>query len=147
MSVTTPHLNRPDTFGDQGFLSRGSAILHVHATSASRVVVGASGEIDAANGRALGRYVERHTRGFQQLVVDLHAVDFCGSEGFRALYYLSVHCARTDMDWVVVASSAVRRLLAICDPNRDLPVADQIDCAHARLDHVQRCRYPDVVAN
>jgi anti-anti-sigma factor len=94
------------------------------------------GEIDAVNGRALGRYVERHTRISRQLVLDLRAVDFFGSQGFTALYYISVHCARSDVDWVIVGSPAVRRLLAICDPDGELPLTDALSSALARLDRL-----------
>jgi anti-anti-sigma regulatory factor len=34
-----------------------------------------------------------------QLVLDLSAVNFFGTQGFAALHYISVSCARNDMDW------------------------------------------------
>ena len=63
---------------------------------------------------ALGRYVESHTGISKQLVLDLRAVDFAGTPAFTAMYYISVHCARTDVDWTTSASAAARRL-ATCD--------------------------------
>src|SRR5206468_9236661 len=99
--------------------------------SATRVAVAVLGEIDAVNGRALGRFVGRHTRVSGQLVLDLRGVDFCGTEAFTALYYISVHCARRDVDWMIVASHSVRRLLSICDPEGELPLVDNLASALA----------------
>jgi len=146
MSVAT-HLNRPDIFGVEQSTSCGNATFIAYRASATRVVVTVSGEIDAANGRAFGRYVERHARGGRQLVVDLRGVAFCGTDGFRALYYVSVQCARSDVDWVIVGSRAARRLLAICDPDGDLPLVDEINCAQTRLDHLERCHSGNFLTN
>lgn len=114
----------------------GNAVFSVRTCSPHRVAVAVVGEIDAVNGRALGRYVARHTRVSRQLVLDLRAVDFFGSQGFTALYYISVHCSRSDVDWVIVASAAVQRLLAICDPDGELPSATDLSSALARLDRL-----------
>ena len=99
------------------------------------------GDIDAVNGRALGRYVERHTRMSQQLVLDLRAVDFCGTQAFTALYYISVFCARSDVDWMIVGTPPVQRLLTICDPEGELPLVDGLPTALARLDRLAQCRH------
>ena len=88
------------------------------------------------NGRELGRYVERHTRISKQFVLDLRAVDFFGGQAFTALYYISVYCARSDVDWIIVGSPPVRRLLAICDPESELPLADDLPSGLARLDRL-----------
>jgi hypothetical protein len=45
-----------------------------------------------------------------------------------------VHCTRSDVDWSIVASRAVRRLLSICDPDGELPLAEDLDEALPRLD-------------
>lgn len=99
------------------------------------------GEVDAVNGRELGRYVERHTGISRQLVLDLRAVDFFGSFGFTALYYISVHCSRNDVDWAIVGSPAVRRLLSICDPEGELPLVDDLATALGRLDRLAQRRH------
>ncbi|MBB2990276.1 anti-anti-sigma factor [Mycolicibacterium iranicum] len=119
----------------------GSAVFGVRSCSANRVAVAVLGEVDAVNGRELGRYVERHTRASKQLVLDLRAVDFFGSQGFTALYYISVHCARRDVDWAIVASPPVRRLLTVCDPDGELPLADDLSSALARLDRLAHHRH------
>ena len=71
-------------------------------------------------------YVERHTGISKQLVLDLRAVDFFGGHEFTALYYISVHCARNDVDWMIIGSHPVRRLLSICDPEGELPLVDDL---------------------
>lgn len=108
--------------------------------SSHRVAVAVIGEVDAVNGRELGRYVERHTGISRQLILDLRAVDFIGSLGFTALYYISVHCSRSDVDWAIVGSPAVRRLLSICDPEGELPLAADLATALARLDRLAHRR-------
>jgi anti-anti-sigma factor len=105
-----------------------------------RTEITVTGEVDAANGRALGNYVERHTGTSTQLVLDLRAVDFFGSQGFTALFYISVHCTRSDVDWMLLASPPVRRLLTICDPDGELPLASDHDTATARLNILARRR-------
>ena len=104
--------------------------------SSSRVLVTVEGDIDATNGRSLGRYVERNTGASMQLVLDLSGVNFFGTEGFAALHYISVSCARNDMDWMIVGGRDVRRLVRICDPEEILPLADRLESALARLDRI-----------
>lgn len=113
-----------------------NATFAVRRCSRDRIAVGVRGDIDAVNGRDLARYVVHHTRASRQLVLDLRSVDFFGTQGFTALYYISVHCARTDVDWAIVGSRHVRRLLAICDPDGELPLADNLRAALRRLDRI-----------
>jgi anti-anti-sigma factor len=117
----------------------GRATFAVRHVSSTRTAVAVTGEIDAVNGRDLGRYVERQIGASKQLVLDLRAVDFFGSAGFTALYYyISVHCARSDVDWVIVGSPAVRRVLSICDPDGVLPLVDDLVTGLAQLDRRAR---------
>ena len=68
-------------------------------------------------------------------------MDLFGTHAFTALYYISVHCARNDVDWMISGSHPVRRLLSICDPEGELPLADDLLSALARLDRLAQCRY------
>ena len=77
-----------------------------------------------------------------QLLLDMRAVDFFGAQGFSALHFVSVRCSRLDVDWVVVGSRSVLRLLAILDPDRELPLADDFDSACRHLEHLVCRRYP-----
>ena len=105
---------------------------HHRATfSASRqsdktVVVTVSGEVDAANSRALSDYVERHIAGCPQLVLDLSGVGFFGTAGFATLHHVNVICAQYRASWVLVVAPELRRFLKICDPDDILPLADSV---------------------
>lgn len=37
-----------------------------------------------------------------------------------------MHCARNDVDWMIIGSHPVRRLLSICDPEGELPLVDDL---------------------
>ncbi|MET0896294.1 MAG: STAS domain-containing protein [Mycobacterium sp.] len=137
----TIRLYRPDPASAQQSVRCGRATFELHRRTPTRVEITVAGDVDAVNGRALGGYAERHTGTSQQLILNLQAVDFFGSQGFTALYYISVHCTRSDVDWMILAGPPVRRLLAICDPGNELPVAADIDTANARLDQLARYRY------
>jgi anti-anti-sigma factor len=104
----------------------------MHYVTPKRVLVTAAGDIDATNRQALGRFGERHIRVSQELILDLSDVDFFGSQGFTALHYISVRCAGRDMDWMLVCNRSVRRILQICDPDGELPMADDTGIALAR---------------
>ena len=119
----------------------GRATFSVRRVSQTRMVVAVVGDLDAVNARALGRYVERHVRFSKQLIIDLRAVDFAGSQAFTALYFISVHCARGDVDWIILGGHPVRRLLSICDPEGELPLADDLLSGLRRLDRLAQCRY------
>ncbi len=114
----------------------------MHDLAAARVLIAVRGEVDATNRHAIGRFVERHSRISQQLILDLTSVGFFGSQGFTALHFVSVHCARRDVDWMIVAGPTALRILRICDPDDELPVVGDIGDALARLDHLARSRHP-----
>ena len=119
----------------------GRAVFVAQGLAAARVLVGVRGDVDATNCHALGRFVERHTGVSKQLILDLAGVDFFGSQGFAALHYISVQCARRDVDWMIVGGRTVRRILRVCDPDAELPLVKDIAAALARLDHVAKCRH------
>jgi anti-anti-sigma factor len=107
----------------------------------ARMLISVKGDVDATNRQALGRFVQRHTRVSKQLILDLSGVNFFGSQGFTALYYVSVQCARRDVDWMIVGSQTVLRILRICDPDGELPVVGDLSAALTRLDHVAKCHH------
>jgi anti-anti-sigma factor len=119
----------------------GRAVFTAEELSDGRVLIAVRGDIDATNRHALGRFVARHIRISKQLILDLTGVDFFGSSGFTALYYISVQCARRDVDWLIAGSRTVLRILRICDPDGELPVAGDMAAAFARSDHIAKCRH------
>jgi anti-anti-sigma factor len=140
-AVGTLRMYRPDAAPLDDLQHCGRASFAVRHPSATRTAVAVLGEVDAFNARELGRYVVRHTHLSKQLVLDLRAVDFFGSQAFTALYYISVYCARGDVDWIIVGGAPVRRLLSICDPDGELPLADDLSSGLRRLDRLAQCRY------
>jgi anti-anti-sigma factor len=137
----TAQLHKAKNARADDFQRCGRATFVVRQSAPTRVVVAVIGDIDALNARDLGHYVERHIRASKQLVLDLRAVDFAGCPAFTALYYISVHCTRGDVDWTIIGSHHVRRLLSICDPAGELPIVDDLAVGLTRLDHLAQCRY------
>ena len=101
----------------------------------STAVITAHGELDAANAQEFADYVLRHTARAGNLVIDLSSLDFFGTAGFSALHTVNVRCAGDSVRWALVPSSAVTRLLRICDPDSALPACASVDAA---LSAVQR---------
>lgn len=93
------------------------------------VVITAHGEIDAANSQELVDYAFRHGDRINRLVLDLTGVDFFGTSGFSALHTLNVRCAGESIRWASVPSTAMTRLLRICDPDSTLPFFGGVDTA------------------
>jgi anti-anti-sigma factor len=94
-------------------------------------VVSAHGELDAANAQDFAAYALQHVGDGKQIVLDLAGVEFFGTAGFSALHTLNVRCAAEGVEWAMVPSSAVARLLRICDPDATLPVAAGVEIAIA----------------
>jgi anti-anti-sigma factor len=139
MAVGTVRIGSPDPSIVDEHRQCGKATFAVRRLSPSRHAVAVIGDIDAENGRNLGRFVEEHTGISRQLVLDLRAVDFAGTQAFTALYYISVHCSRNDVDWIIVGSHPVRRLLSICDPDGELPFVDDFPSGLNHLERSARC--------
>jgi anti-anti-sigma factor len=121
---------------DQHEVHHRAAFTACHS-SESTVLVTVTGEVDAANGRALAGYVERQIVSCRRLVLDLRLIDFFGTGGFAALHNINVTCSRRGVTWQMKAGRQVRRLLAVCDPDGVLPiespqsVLDEVDTATA----------------
>ena len=74
----------------------------------------------------------------QRLALDLTGIEFFGTAGFSALHTLNVRCAGAGVEWVLVPSTAVSRLLRICDPDSALPIAATMPAALSQLQADQR---------
>jgi anti-anti-sigma factor len=92
-------------------------------------VITAHGELDAANAQEFVDYALRHAPHTDRLVLDLTGVEFFGTAGFSALHSVNVRCAAEKIEWAMAPSSAVTRLLRICDPDSALPICDSVDTA------------------
>ena len=92
-------------------------------------VITAHGELDASNAQEFVDYTMRHVVKTERLVLDLSGVEFLGTAGFSALHTVNVRCAGENVDWALVPSAAVTRLLRICDPDSALPICRSTDAA------------------
>jgi anti-anti-sigma factor len=95
----------------------------------SAAVITVHGDLDASNTHEFTEYALRHADHTHRLVLDLSGVDFFGTAGFSALHTVNVRCAGANVDWAVVPSSGVSRLLRICDPDCALPIASTVQTA------------------
>lgn len=100
------------------------SIFSARHQQSSTVVVTVDGEVDATNNRALARYVESQVAGSTRLELDLRLVDFFGTAGFAALHNINVICSGCEVRWTLRAGRQLRRLLAVCDPEGNLPLED-----------------------
>lgn len=112
-------------------MTSATARLSTRVLDPPTTLISVRGELDAANAHPFVDYALR-TPG-DTLVLDLSDVEFFGVAAFSAIHTLNVRCARADVEWVLVPSPAVTRLLRVCDPDATLPVADTVDEALARL--------------
>jgi anti-anti-sigma factor len=101
-------------------------------------VITATGELDASNAQEMVDYALRDVERTRRLALDLTDVDFFGTAGFSALHTLNVRCAGAGVEWILVPSSAVNRLLRICDPDSTLPLATTMSAALSQLQADQR---------
>ncbi|CRZ15673.1 STAS domain-containing protein [Mycolicibacterium neworleansense] len=99
----------------------------------STAVISAHGEIDAVNAAEFADYALQHTGKAKQVAVDLTDIEFFGTAGFSALRAMDTHCSTTSVDWVLVPSKAVSRLLRICDPNSELHTCYSVAAALSTL--------------
>lgn len=91
---------------------------------AKEATVAVSGEVDAANAKRFAHAIREAAGASRAVVVDLTAVPFMAFDGASALYAISAYFSREDVDWCVVGSPAVTRVLQLCDPEQLIPRAD-----------------------
>jgi anti-anti-sigma factor len=91
--------------------------------SPSEVRIAVAGEVDASNAKDLATYVFGRAANCRYLTLDLSQVEFFGTAGFSALRAIESRCAQASVSWTLRPSSAVLRILRLCDPERTLPVA------------------------
>jgi len=92
-------------------------------------IVQIGGEIDACNADRLSENVFRYGATASGLVVDATAVEFCCVRGLRYLMALDKHCHDSGIEWALVASGSVRRMLEVTGVNNTLPLVDSVSTA------------------
>ena len=130
-TVTNPRPGSPESHTDRTDCH--AAHFATRWLQPSTAVITAHGELDASNAQEFIDYALRHADHIERLVLDLSGADFFGTAGFSALHTVNVRCAGENLDWALVPSRAVTRLLQICDPDSALPICPSIDAALAAL--------------
>jgi anti-anti-sigma factor len=101
--------------------------------SPSGTVITVNGELDAANADQLAAYVQRSVARSKRVILDLRDLEFIGTAGFSALLRINVECSGAQVNWAMVPSRAVSRLLRLCDPDGTLPVTTPRAAARRRF--------------
>jgi anti-anti-sigma factor len=91
--------------------------------SSSVVRICVAGDVDATNAGRLADYVFHRAANCIRLILDMKEVSFFGTAGFMTLRTIDVRCVRAHVTWSLVPSSAVSRVLDICDPRHTMPIA------------------------
>lgn len=116
----------------------GSAWRSAGASFASRspergmVIITVGGEIDACNADLLVGWVSGKLGQSRRLVVDCSSVTFFAVEGFAMLQRINVMCAQAGVSWVLVPSTAVSRVMRLCNPGGSLVPAESAAAATGR---------------
>jgi len=133
----------PSVLAAGGFLSQPwechAARLTSRRLRSSIAFISAYGDIDASNADALTAYTLGDLMRCRGLILDLHGLDFFGTEGFSALHRVSVRCACAGIGWALVPGEAVSQVLRIGDPEGLLPVADTVEAAIAIVQDQPYC--------
>ena len=114
-------------------LIHGDGIRLSARTEHAATVVAAAGEVDASNIDRLTDYVRAAVADGRGLILDLSDLTFFSAQGIPALFAVNEQCSKAGIDWAVVASHAVRRLLRIGDRDQRLPMVGSRADAMKRL--------------
>ena len=85
----------------------------------SVTVITARGDLDASNSQDFVDYALRDADRTERLALDLTGLEFFGTAGFSALHTLNVRCASVGVEWVLVPSNAVSRVMNDLRPGFD----------------------------
>lgn len=114
--VTSPPATRVDT----SVIGFGRACLTAFDSSWVTVIA-LRGEVDALNASRAGACLQEFVSHDRALVLDLSDLDFLGVAGLEKLFALGDRCDCLGVDWAVVTSHSVRRLLRVGDHEHRLP--------------------------
>ncbi len=93
-------------------------------------VISAHGELDAANAQQFVDYALRHAAHTEiAWYWTCPAWSSSARRAFPRCIPVNVRCAGEKIQWAVVPSAAVTRLLRICDPDSALPICGSVDAA------------------
>jgi anti-anti-sigma factor len=96
-------------------------------------VLAIGGQIDACNADQIREHVHRYASAAAALVVDMTQVEFFAVQGLRNLMMLGERCRNAGVEWALVGSRSVHRLLRVADVDRALPIEHSTDAALQRI--------------
>jgi anti-anti-sigma factor len=97
------------------------------------VIIAAGGDVDSSNIDRLAEYVRTALGEGRAIVLDLTELTFLGAQGIPALFAINEQASKVGVDWALVPSHAVRRLLRIGDRDHRLPTVGSVPEAMKRL--------------
>lgn len=89
-------------------------------------VVTVSGAIDAMNVDQVSDHCKRFILPDKSLILDLSGVECLAAQGIRFLYRIDNDCRAAGLEWALIASQAVIRVLRITDEQASFPVAGSV---------------------
>jgi anti-anti-sigma factor len=89
-------------------------------------VVTISGAVDLKNIDQVSEYSRRFILPDKAFVLDLRGVDYFASEGVTFLQRIDEDCRAAGMEWALVASPVVNRVLRIVDEEASFPGAASV---------------------
>lgn len=101
--------------------NRGKLALSTEWLNAAAVRIDVQGEIDAVTESELREYVFNRAANCKTLVLNLHEVSFFATAGFSALLTIHDRCTHAGVNWMVIPSATVSRVLDICDRQFTIP--------------------------
>jgi anti-anti-sigma factor len=89
-------------------------------------VVTISGAIDAMNVDQVTECCERFIMPDKPLVLDLSGVDCLAAQGIQFLYRVDQDCGAAGLEWALIASQPVTRVLRITDDQARVPIVRSV---------------------
>jgi anti-anti-sigma factor len=120
------------TDSNDGVIECRGAWLHRY-TRGGVTVLAIGGQIDACNADQIREHAHRYISGSAALVVDMTHVEFFAVQGLRNLMALGERCRKVGLEWVLVGSPSVHRLLRVADVDRALPIEHSTEAALQRF--------------
>lgn len=117
-----PHISGPRAthVADRSVVRLGRACLTAFDSSWVTVIA-VRGQVDSCNAALAGSWLHQFVNPQRALVLDFSELEFLGCEGLEALFALGDRCDSLSVDWALVTSHPVRRLLNVADSERRLP--------------------------
>lgn len=95
-------------------------------------VVTITGAIDAMNVDHLSEYCQRFILPDKPIVLDLSGVECLAAQGIRFLYRIYDKCRAAGLEWALITSQAVTRVLRITEDETSFPTVGSV---HQALGH------------